>query len=448
VSVLRRTFCNLCSLACPFDVEVERREPVGLEYAADDPLTGGALCARGNLAFELLRLPGRLAEPEIGSRPARWPEELGRLAEEIERLPAGSVGLVLSADASAEEARLAGLFARAALGGAPAAVAYGGNEPRVLAEAAAGPEVPELEPEELGRFRTVLAVGDVIALAPVLARRLPLGGRAAGGRTLVYLGPDAGLTRLSAPVRALAPERRAALAVLARLAPGTAGGRAPEVPGAEAAAAALSAGGDVAVVAGSADPVAVRLARLIAAALRPRAAFLCMVEAASARDALAAWRPESDLAGLAAAVRAGRLKGLIDLGADTVGRGALSAGEFRGLQLAAAAAPFASATTAAAGFVLPAALWAERSGTMAGVRREAALPAPGGARGWTEILAGLAAELGAELEGRPAAGLPAALAAEECLRLAAAEDGPTAPWTERESSDPFLRAALAGVLVT
>jgi hypothetical protein len=128
----KATACIHCSLACPFFIDVEDGDPVGLEYDAANAVTAGALCARGNLAYELLSLPGRLDAPLIEGQPARWPEALSRLADEIERQPAGSVGLVLGADATPEEAGLAGCFAAECLGRAPAAVGVFATEPAVL----------------------------------------------------------------------------------------------------------------------------------------------------------------------------------------------------------------------------------------------------------------------------------------------------------------------------
>jgi len=455
----KATFCTLCSLACPFSVDLEDGDPVGLEYAADDAITGGSLCAKGNMAFELLRLPGRIDRPAIGGQAVRWPEALSRLAAEIERLPDGKVGLVLGADASAEEARAAGLFVQKCLAGAPSAVAFWAREPAVLAEAGAEPPVPELEMKELGGATTVLAVGDVFALCPVISRPAldaKYGGR---GHSLVYLGPDAGLTVRMAGARVIGPERRAALAVLQALAAADSpsadvkkvadllSGKELGVPGAAEAARALSAGERVAVLAGTADPVAVRLARLIAAALGEKASFLALAEAACARDILDNWRPAGDLAALVEAVKGDEVRGLIVLGADIVGSGAMSAAEMERLLISAAGSTFPSKTTAAAKYVLPTALWMEKGGRMAGRQREPAAPPAGGARDYGWILAGLARELGAELVGEPAGAAAGPMALEDVLRQAAGDEGPGAPWTARESSDPLVRAALGGVYV-
>ncbi|MHC4917802.1 MAG: hypothetical protein ACYTGB_20185 [Planctomycetota bacterium] len=411
------------------------------------------------MAYELLRMPGRLGEPEIGEQPVRWPETLSRLADEVERLPAGSVGLVLAADASAEEAAQAGEFVEKGLGGAPAAVAFGAGEAAVLAEAAGQPAVPEAALAGLGEVNVVLSVGDVFGLCPVISRKVldaRYGGR---GNGLVYFGPEDGLTGRMATARVLESERKDAAAVLKELTAGG-GGSAdvkaaadllakaePGVAGAVGAAAVLAGAEKVAVVAGTADPVAVRLAKLIAAALGAKASFACLTEAACAADILGAWKPATDLKGVAEAVKSGKLKGLISLGADLVGAGALAEDDLRKLSVVAAASPFASGTTAAAKYVLPAALWAEKSGTMAGKSREAALPAPAGARSYGWILTGLARELSVDLEGKASGGLAEAMALGEAVRLALEEKGPEAPWTAREPSDALLRSAMADVYV-
>jgi anaerobic selenocysteine-containing dehydrogenase len=450
----KATSCIHCSLACPYLLDVEDGDPVGLEYDAASPVTAGGLCARGNLAYELLRLPGRLDVPLVRGQPARWPEALSRLADEIERQPAGSVGLVLGADATAEEAGLAGRFAAECLSGAPAAIGFLSNEPAVLAEAAAAPDVPETRLAELGKANVVIAVGDLFALAPVISRRALDAKYGARGNALVYLGRDEGLTaRLAGMKLTGASERRAALALLREL-PG-AGKSLPAdvsraiepftkadlaVKGPLPAAAKAAAGAQsVAVIAASVDPVAVRLAKLIAAALGPSASFLAMTEAAGAREILAAWRPEADLAAVVKAAMDGRLRGAIALGLDAVSAAGAYGGALTKLPLLAAGACFDNPTTKAAGFVLPVKLWAEKSGTVV---------APGLAHSYGWILRGLAREMGKELAGRPAAAQARPMSIPEAVKAAAeSAEGPRAGWTAREPSDPALRAALAGVYV-
>jgi anaerobic selenocysteine-containing dehydrogenase len=151
--------------------------------------------------------------------------------------------------------------------------------------------------------------------------------------------------------------------------------------------------------------------------------------------------------GLAEAVRGGKLKGLISLGVDLVGEGVLSEEDLAKLSLVAAASPFASGTTAAAGYVLPSALWAEKSGIMAGRNCAAAVAAPGGARSYGWILTGLARELGVELGGGASGGAAKPMDLGEAVRRALEEEGPTAPWTAREPSSALVRSALSGVYV-
>ena len=458
----KNTVCILCSLACPFQVDVEDGEPVGLEYDTSSGVTGGALCARGNMAFELLRLPARLETPLVAGRATRWPETLRRLAEEIKRLPAGSVGLVLGSDATAEEARAAGVFAAKCLGGAPGAVAFAANEDAVLAEAGAQPPVPAADLSALAEAQTVLAIGDVFTLCPVVSRRVLDAKYAKRGNALVYLGPTgAGLTERMAGFKVLAPERRAAAAVLKELAALSSSGSADvtkagkllsgaglDLAGAAKAAEVLRGSAKTVVLAGSADPVAVRLGKLIAAALGENGSFLAMTEAAGAADVLDNWRPAAGLAGLADRIRKGALKGLVILGADPVSLGALGAEDLKGLALVAAGSAFASATTDAARFVLPTALWMEKSGRLAGADREAAVAPTGGAESYAWILEGLAREMGAELTGAAELAEVAPLTLEDALREAIDGQAISAPWTARESSDPVLRKALGGVYAT
>ncbi|HOX07840.1 MAG TPA: hypothetical protein PK280_15675 [Planctomycetota bacterium] len=456
--IRHRAACPFCSLGCTISLTASAGAggagPVRADFDSSNPATGGALCARGNLACELLNLPGRLDTPLVQGRPARWAEALPLLAEAVRRLPSGSLGLVIGPDATPEEAALAGSFAAECLGRAPATIGFHGNEPAVLAEAGAGPAVPEADPAALGAAGAVLAVGDVLALAPVAARGLVAAGGGAPWRGLVSVGRDAGITARVAALKVSGPsERRAALALLAALA---AAGRQPPAeaagvlaalagadpgvsgPAAEAARA-LIAARSVAVIAASADPVAVRLARLIAEALAPSASFLALTEAAGARAALAAWRPAEDFAGLVRAVRDNRLRGVLALGCDAVTAAGVYGGAFSKLQLLVAAAPFDNPTVRAAGFALPTRLWAEKSGAAA---------APGLAQDYGWILRGLARHLGRELSGRPASPEARPMTAAEAVRAAASADPvPLAAWTAREPSDPLYRSALTGVLV-
>ena len=71
-----RTTCPYCGVGC------------GLTVAADGTIAGdqehpgnhGRLCSKGAALAETLGESGRLLRPQIGGRPAAWPEALGLIA--------------------------------------------------------------------------------------------------------------------------------------------------------------------------------------------------------------------------------------------------------------------------------------------------------------------------------------------------------------------------------
>lgn len=86
---LTRTICPYCGVGCSVDVMTRNGKMVGILPAMDGPANEGALCVKGQFAFDFVQHPDRLATPfvrdtESGQlRPASWDEALDRAAEGI-----------------------------------------------------------------------------------------------------------------------------------------------------------------------------------------------------------------------------------------------------------------------------------------------------------------------------------------------------------------------------
>jgi len=81
-----RTICPYCGVGCSVDVMTRSGTIVGVQPAMDGPANEGALCVKGQFAFDFVSHPDRLSTPfvrhEDGTlRPATWDEALDRAAE-------------------------------------------------------------------------------------------------------------------------------------------------------------------------------------------------------------------------------------------------------------------------------------------------------------------------------------------------------------------------------
>ncbi len=81
-----RTICTYCGVGCSVDVMTRGDQIVGVQPAMDGPANLGALCVKGQYAYDFVSHPDRLKTPfvrdEDGAlRPATWDEALDRAAE-------------------------------------------------------------------------------------------------------------------------------------------------------------------------------------------------------------------------------------------------------------------------------------------------------------------------------------------------------------------------------
>ncbi len=80
-----RTICGYCGVGCALDVLTRNDRIVGIQPAMDGPANQGALCVKGQFAFDYVHHPDRLTHPLIRNAAGRfveasWDEALDRAA--------------------------------------------------------------------------------------------------------------------------------------------------------------------------------------------------------------------------------------------------------------------------------------------------------------------------------------------------------------------------------
>jgi formate dehydrogenase alpha subunit len=81
-----RTICPYCGVGCSVDVMTKEEKIVGVQPAMDGPANEGALCVKGQFAFDFVSHPERLATPFVRGddgqlHEATWDEALDRAAQ-------------------------------------------------------------------------------------------------------------------------------------------------------------------------------------------------------------------------------------------------------------------------------------------------------------------------------------------------------------------------------
>ena len=81
-----RTICPYCGVGCSVDLLTKNEKIVGVHPAMDGPANEGALCIKGQFAFDFVHHPDRLATPYVRGEDgqlheASWDEALGRAAD-------------------------------------------------------------------------------------------------------------------------------------------------------------------------------------------------------------------------------------------------------------------------------------------------------------------------------------------------------------------------------
>ena len=169
---LRKSLCLFCSLGCGLAFRMDGEQVKEIDYDKENPINRGALCARGYYNLELLNHPQRLSVPQIGSQPISWNEAFALINSRLKQVDPETMGILISALASNEEAYLAAKLAKTigvkniSAAGEPADLeAYKGWRWEV-------PTASFGKVEGIDSAESLLIIGDILTRSPVLSRRV------------------------------------------------------------------------------------------------------------------------------------------------------------------------------------------------------------------------------------------------------------------------------------
>jgi predicted molibdopterin-dependent oxidoreductase YjgC len=120
-----RTICPYCGVGCSVDVLTKGERMVGVQPAMDGPANHGALCVKGQFAWDFVQHPDRLTAPLVRGddgalHPADWDTALDRAAEGFRKVAEEhgrhSIYLVASGRAPNEAAYMVQKLARGGWG--------------------------------------------------------------------------------------------------------------------------------------------------------------------------------------------------------------------------------------------------------------------------------------------------------------------------------------------
>ena len=120
-----RSICPYCGVGCSVDLLTKEDKLVGIQPAMDGPANKGALCVKGQFAFDFVQHPDRLTTPLVRGQDghfhqASWDQALDRAAEGfrkvVQKHGRHSVYGVASGRAPSEAAYLMQKFIRAGFG--------------------------------------------------------------------------------------------------------------------------------------------------------------------------------------------------------------------------------------------------------------------------------------------------------------------------------------------
>lgn len=183
----RHTTCFFCSLGCGLTVnrgeDRVHYQPIStdeLEYHIENPINRGSLCGKCNYLFELLYHPNRILGPQIsapsGQKYEPWetvtPYIIDNVRTLINKYGADSIGIMLSPNLTLEETDNAIELAK--IIGTPHLDYCSLEDKPILAQIRQGALFQKRLPSiaEIEKMHTVLVVGDLFSVSPVLSRRI------------------------------------------------------------------------------------------------------------------------------------------------------------------------------------------------------------------------------------------------------------------------------------
>lgn len=120
-----RTICGYCGVGCSVDVMTRDNRIIGIQPAMDGPANEGALCVKGQFAYDYVQHPDRLTTPLIRGadgalHPAAWDEALTAAADGFRKAERAhgrhSIYAIASGRTPTEADYLMGKFMRASFG--------------------------------------------------------------------------------------------------------------------------------------------------------------------------------------------------------------------------------------------------------------------------------------------------------------------------------------------
>ena len=120
-----RTICPYCGVGCSVDILTKNEKIVGIHPAMDGPANQGALCVKGQFAYDFVQHPDRLKTPLVRGddgelHEATWEDALNKAAEGFRKANAEhgrhSIYGIASGRAPSEAAYLMQKFIRAGFG--------------------------------------------------------------------------------------------------------------------------------------------------------------------------------------------------------------------------------------------------------------------------------------------------------------------------------------------
>jgi anaerobic selenocysteine-containing dehydrogenase len=185
-----RTTCTFCRFGCELEIVRQGRRIVGVEYPEDSAINGGRLCARGSASALLLDHPMRLCYPLKDGKERTWEEFFAEVGPAFRDCPSNELAITYDRNLTQEELELVFGLANA-LGTDNIASSWLEAEALFQLRLDTKPKVRarpwEVTREDIARADTILLVGDVFGVMPVMAQPILAARYADRNRRLFYL---------------------------------------------------------------------------------------------------------------------------------------------------------------------------------------------------------------------------------------------------------------------